>query len=156
MKLKIIQVAKTKEAWLNSALAEYHKRLKPYCEIEHLQVKERSLKEGISPAKLKDLEAAALLSKLNSEDYVIALDTAGELYTSLEFSQNLISLSTKYKYIVFVIGGAFGLGDALLKRANMRLSLSRLTFTHQMVRLVLVEQIYRAMMINAGKKYHIE
>lgn len=156
MKLKIIQVGKTKEAWLTEALAEYHKRLQPYCELQCLQIKEHSLKEGISPARLKDMEAETLLTKLSKDDYVIALDEAGTLYSSLEFSEYLINLSTINKTIFFVIGGAFGLGAALLNRANMVLSLSRLTFTHQMVRLVLVEQIYRAMMIQAGKKYHIK
>lgn len=156
MKLKIIQIGKTKEAWLSEALAEYQKRLKPYCEMQSLQLKERSLKEGISPAKLRELEAEALLAKLSPDDYVIALDEAGDSHSSLEFSQYLIKLSTINKNLVFVIGGAFGLGAALLARADKVLSLSRLTFTHQMVRLVLVEQIYRAMMIKAGKKYHIE
>lgn len=156
MKLKIIQIGKTKEAWLSEALAEYHKRLKPYCELEILQLRERSQKEGLSPTRLKDLEAQALLAKLGADDYIIALDEGGEAYSSLEFSQYLIKLSDINKTIVFVIGGAFGLGAELLKRADKILSLSRLTFTHQMVRLVLTEQIYRAMMIKAGRKYHIE
>lgn len=135
-KVKIISQGKTKESWLHSALAEYEKRLEGKMEIEWILV-----------TKPKDLEEKAL-----KEPHLIALDVQGKPFTSEEFSRFLFSKWGARP--CFIIGGAEGLQPTILAHAKYRFSLSSLTFTHQMVRLILVEQLYRALEIEEGSSYH--
>lgn len=153
MTLRILQIGKTREDWIKEGIAEYLKRLGPMLRLEVLEIPDVSLKTAGSPEAVKSKEAALCLKRLDSEDYAILLDEKGETKTSLEFAAFLDRLSDK-KSVVFLIGGVYGAHASLKERANRLLSISPMTFTHQMVRLFLVEQIYRAAMINQGRNYH--
>lgn len=138
LKLKIISIGKTKEDWLEQALAEYVKRLKPYLSIEWIWAKDNP----------------HLIELVEKEPLAIALDPTGQHMTSEQFSSFLIQSWEKGgARLTFVIGGAEGL-PIELKNSLQLVSLSKMTFTHQMTRLILVEQIYRAMEINRGTQYH--
>lgn len=154
IKLRIIQVGKTKDAWLNEGIAEYIKRLTAFVDLDVIELADESLKNAANPEQVKEKEAITILKRIDRDAYVILLDEKGEAKTSLEFADFLISLSEKAN-VVFVIGGVFGVAHSIYERANYRFALSRLTFTHRMARLILVEQIYRAMMINANRNYHV-
>jgi len=154
MNLKIIWLGKNKDAWISDAIKEYSKRLGHFTKLEIVQLADVSIKiAGTSEAVIAK-ESKLIEAKLCADDYVVVLDELGEEKTSLEFSRFLINIS-EGKRVVFVIGGVFGISDEIKNRADICLSLSRLTFTHRMARVILIEQIYRAMMIAGGKNYHI-
>jgi 23S rRNA (pseudouridine1915-N3)-methyltransferase len=139
LKIKVIAMGKCKEEWLRLALREYEKRLSPILEISWVQPK----------------DDAQLIDLLSQEESYIALDSKGEVMDSVEFSQKLVKAIQKNRSrTVFAIGGHAGFSFDILQKADMRWSLSRLTFTHQMIRLILVEQIYRAMEIAKKSPYH--
>jgi 23S rRNA (pseudouridine1915-N3)-methyltransferase len=154
MNIRIIQLGKDKDAWLSEAIKEYTKRLSPFCKLEIMQLPDVSIKTAGSAEKVIAKESKLIEARLDNDDYVILLNEKGEEKTSLEFSGFLTNIYDS-KRIVFVIGGVFGTGDNLMRRADTCLSLSRLTFTHRMARLILIEQIYRAMMIAGGRSYHV-
>ena len=153
MNLRVIQFGKTKEDWLKEAIAEYLKRLRPMVSLDIVELPDTSISKAGTVEKVKSAEATTCLSRISDDDFVVVLDEHGEQKSSLEFSSFLTSLSDK-RNVVFVIGGVYGLDGIVLKRANSCLSLSPLTFTHQMARLILLEQIYRALMIKSNRKYH--
>ena len=153
MNLRIIQIGKTKDAWLSEGIDEYLKRLAPFANVEVIELPDVSIKTAGSAETVKDKEAVIILRRLEKDDYVILLDEQGRQKSSLEFSDYLFSLSDR-RVLVFVIGGVFGVSKAVKDRADCCLALSRLTFTHRMARLVLCEQLYRAMMIKANRSYH--
>ncbi len=149
----IIQLGKTKDSWLKEAIDEYLKRLKPYLKLEIIELPDIALNKVANIAAVKAKEAETVLKQIQTEDYLILLDERGRQKSSLEFAGFLSTLSIR-KRVVFVIGGVYGTDKSLQSRANLLLSLSKMTFTHQHVRLVLIEQIYRALMINNNKPYH--
>lgn len=152
MNLHLICLGKLKEGYWREAEAEYLKRLSPYYKITIHELKEESFSEKDSPEKIKQKEAEKIitvLEKIKAEN-VIVLDEHGKQYSSIEFS-NLLSPLTD---LVFIIGGPLGLDEKILKLSKDKVSLSKLTFTHQMARVFLFEQIYRAKMIAVSKKYH--
>lgn len=153
MNLRVIQVGKTKKGWLSQGVQEYLKRLGPLQRIEVLEVPDASLKTAGSAEAVKAREAERILRQIDPRDHVVLLDERGKAKTSLEFSSFLDSLSGR-KPVVFVIGGVYGAGDRLKERANDILRLSAMTLTHQMARLFLIEQIYRALMIKNNRPYH--
>lgn len=153
MNLRILQIGKTKETWLKQGIGEYLKRLAPLIKLEIVEIADASIKQAANSSEVKSREALSCLKRISPDDYVILLDEHGVEKTSLEFSAFLTNLSDK-KYVDFVIGGVFGVDDLLRKRADEFISLSTMTFTHQMVRLILVEQIYRALMIQNNRNYH--
>ncbi|HCM16260.1 MAG TPA: hypothetical protein DHW79_10040 [Candidatus Cloacimonas sp.] len=155
MRIRIIQLGKDKDSWLKEAIFEYTKRLKPYCKLDIVQLSDVSIKHAGNADLVIKKEGQAVLSRIEAEDYVVLLDEKGETKSSLEFSRYLTNISIG-KRIVFVIGGVYGSSDELKASADACLSLSRLTFTHRISRLILIEQIYRAMMIINGRQYHIE
>jgi 23S rRNA (pseudouridine1915-N3)-methyltransferase len=154
MTLRIIQFGKTKDRWLQEGIDEYLKRLAPFVRIDTRELPDCSIKNTSGPDEVRASEAASCLKQIAGEDYVVLLNEQGAPKTSLEFSAFLNKLST-VKTLVFVIGGVYGTGPSLNDRADATLSLSPMTFTHRMTRLILVEQIYRAMMINSGRSYHV-
>ncbi|HNQ43571.1 MAG TPA: 23S rRNA (pseudouridine(1915)-N(3))-methyltransferase RlmH [Candidatus Cloacimonadota bacterium] len=154
MNLRIIQLGKDKDAWLTEAIGEYRKRLSALCKLDILELPDVSIRQTGSSDIVVRKEADAILPRLDPDDYVILLDERGVQKTSLEFSAFLDSISDR-KRIVFVIGGVYGTDERVRQRANVCLSLSPLTFTHRMVRLILTEQIYRALMIRSGRSYHV-
>ena len=146
MKITILAIGKLKERYLMEAVEEYLKRLKPYATVEIVELQEcRTIEE----------EGEKLISRLPKDSWICVLDVFGELMSSEQFAQTMSNLALKgQSKLVFVIGGAFGISDKIRKMANLRLSLSKMTFTHQMTRLILIEQIYRAFKINRGEPYH--
>lgn len=153
MQIRLIQIGKSKDRWLVEALGEYQKRLQAFCKLEILELPDESIKRHPSPKEVKETEAEKVLAKLKPDEYVILLDETGSQKSSLEFSHFLTSLLDE-KNVVFVIGGVYGSADSLKIRANLLLGLSAMTFTHRFARLILIEQIYRAMMIKANRSYH--
>lgn len=158
MRITIATVGKIKEKYLTAGIAEFTKRLSPYCRLNIVEVDEERMPENPSDAeknKALDKEAERLLKQVRPESYLFVLDVAGQQASSEELAKKLNSLGLSGKSdITFIIGGAFGLSQNLLKAAGERLSFSKMTFTHQMIRLLLVEQIYRAFKINRGEPYH--
>jgi 23S rRNA (pseudouridine1915-N3)-methyltransferase len=154
MNIRIIVLGKDKDLWLTEAIREYLKRLKPFCRLDILQIPDVSIKQTGSQELVIQKESAAIMNKIDADDYVILLDEQGMEKSSLEFSRFLTNLSDRQR-IVFVIGGVYGTSDKLKAKTHSCLSLSQLTFTHRMARLILIEQIYRAMMISSGRSYHV-
>ncbi|EIW18616.1 MULTISPECIES: 23S rRNA (pseudouridine(1915)-N(3))-methyltransferase RlmH [Pelosinus] len=159
MKITIIAVGKIKEKYLTMGIAEFVKRLTPYCRLSIIEVDEERMPEHPSDAeKAKVLlkEGERILKYVKDSSYLIILDVIGKQASSEELAEKISDLGVSGKSdITFIIGGAFGLSPELLKVANERLSFSKMTFTHQMIRLLLVEQIYRAFKINRGEPYHL-
>ncbi|MCX7781531.1 MAG: 23S rRNA (pseudouridine(1915)-N(3))-methyltransferase RlmH [Negativicutes bacterium] len=158
MRISIVTVGKIKEKYLSAGIAEFAKRLAPYCRLDIIEVDEERMPDTPSPAaKEKTLtrEGERLLKSVRDNSYLIVLDVAGKQLSSEDFAAKLDSLALSGQSdITFVIGGAFGLAPNILAAAKERLSFSKMTFTHQMIRLLLVEQIYRAFKISRGEKYH--
>ncbi len=153
MILRVFQVGKTRETWLQEGISEYVKRLATLARLELVNIPDASLKTSGSPEAVKAREAANCLKRLDPDGFLILLDERGEAKTSLEFAAFLNSLSTE-KSVTFLIGGVYGTHASLKAKADACLRLSSMTFTHQMARLVLMEQLYRAQMINHGRSYH--
>ncbi len=153
MKMRLLLVGKTKDDWLKKGIDEYLKRLRPLVKLEVLELPDSSLRTAGDTETVKAREAECCLKHIAPDDFFILLDERGETKTSLEFSSFLARLSAE-KSVVFLIGGVYGTASSLRERANAVLSLSPMTFTHQMARLILVEQIYRALMIQANRAYH--
>lgn len=155
--IKLIAIGKTKESYFNEAIAVYIKRLSFYIKFEFLILPDIKNAANMSHDILKVKEAELFLRSIKTDDTVILLDDKGKSFSSLEWSKHLEQkISSDSKDIVFIIGGAFGFDDSLYQRANEKLSLSKFTFSHQMVRLIFVEQLYRAFTIIKGEKYHHE
>ena len=146
MKINLIVVGKLKEKFLIEGVAEYVKRIKKFATVEVREVAEcRTVEE----------EGQKILSLVPANSWLCVLDVAGEVLSSEDFAKKIAALNLDgVSNLTFVIGGAFGLSEELRRAAAFRLSLSQMTFTHQMARLVLVEQIYRAFKINRGEPYH--
>ena len=146
MKTTILAIGKLKEKYLIDAVAEYVKRLKPYTAIEIIEIPER---------RTVDEECEKLLSHLPKDSWVCVLDVKGDLISSEDLAKKLSNLFLDGKSsLTFIIGGAFGINQKLRQVADFRLSLSKMTFTHQMTRLIIIEQIYRAFKINCNEPYH--
>lgn len=158
MKISIVACGKIKEKYLQAGIAEFVKRLKPYCQLEFIEISEEKMPDKPSPAEKRQIlqaEGAKLLQKIPQNSYVFLLDVYGKEFSSEELAAKLDELPLQgHSHFSFVIGGPFGLSEELRQRADQKLSFSRMTFTHQMVRLLLVEQIYRCFKINRGEKYH--
>ena len=158
MKITIVCVGKIKEKYLTEGIAEFTKRLTPYCKLETIAIGEEKMPDNPSPAEKEQVlakETERLLNAIPQNAHVVLLDLQGKEVTSPQLADLFDEWALAGKsHIAFVIGGAFGYTDALRKRADMRWSFSKLTFTHQMIRLFLVEQIYRAFKISRNQKYH--
>ena len=155
--IKIICVGKSKEKYWDAACAEYLKRLRGYCSPEVIEVREIRLPANASAADERnviDSEGREITGRIGSSDYVIALDIHGKELSSEELAGKISDISFNYSRISFIIGGSLGLSDEVKRRADMRLSFGRITLPHQLARVVLLEQIYRAFKINAGEAYH--
>ena len=155
MKIKLIVVGKTSAAYLKNGEIEYQQRLKHYVRFEETIIPDIKKPKNISKSELKNREGNLILSKIDNSDQVVLLDDKGKMFSSIDFSSYLSEKMIRgTKSLVFVIGGAFGFSDAVYQRANNKLSLSKMTFSHQMVRLIFKEQLYRAFTILKGEKYH--
>jgi 23S rRNA (pseudouridine1915-N3)-methyltransferase len=156
--ISIITVGKLKEKYLKQGIDEYLKRLSAYAKIEIIEVPDEKAPEELSETEMlqvKQKEGERILSKVNPDAHVIALAIEGKLKTSEELADGLDKLATYGKSkVAFIIGGSLGLSQEVLQRANEKLSFSKMTFPHQLMRLILVEQVYRAYRINRGEPYH--
>ncbi len=153
MAVKIICLGKTRESWIQQGIDEYQKRLKLPWNINWVELKDVSLKEAGNIELVKSKEAIIIKKAISASDYLVALDERGISYDSIVFSSQLSNLITSQN-VVFIIGGVYGLDVSILKSVNLSLSFSAFTFPHQLIRLILIEQIYRAWTISVGKTYH--
>lgn len=158
MKITVISVGKIKEKYLRDALAEYEKRLSRYCKLEIIEVEDEKTPDRASETEedqIKAKEAERILKYVKDEAYVITLEIAGKMYDSVEFSQNLQMLAVRgVSHLQYIIGGSLGLHEKVCRRADMAVSFSRMTFPHQLMRVILLEQIYRSYRIMNGEPYH--
>ena len=158
MKITIVTVGKIKEKYLRDAIGEYSKRLSKYCKLEIVEVADEKTPDNASETMekiIRDKEAERILKYVREDAYVITLEIGGKMLDSVEFSRKLENLGIQGKsHILFIIGGSIGLGEAVLKRSNFPLSFSKMTFPHQMMRVILLEQIYRGYRLMAGEPYH--
>lgn len=158
MKITLVTVGKIKEKFFEDAIKEYSKRLSRYCKLEILQVADEKTPEGASEAvelQIKEKEGQRILSLIRDDAYVIALAIEGKMLDSEELAERIEKLGVSgISQIVFVIGGSLGLSAQVMKRADYTLSFSRMTFPHQLMRVVLLEQIYRSYRIMNHQPYH--
>ncbi|WP_343338134.1 Ribosomal RNA large subunit methyltransferase H [Terrisporobacter petrolearius] len=158
MRISIVCVGKIKEKYLKLGIDEFSKRLSKYCKLEVMELDDEKAPENLSDKEMlmiKDKEGKKILSKIKDNAHVIALAIDGKNLSSEELADTIDNLGVRgTSHIVFVIGGSLGLSEEVLRRANYKLSFSKMTFPHQLMRLILLEQIYRAYRINNGEPYH--
>ncbi|MDO3409695.1 23S rRNA (pseudouridine(1915)-N(3))-methyltransferase RlmH [Saccharibacillus sp. CPCC 101409] len=158
MFIQIIGVGKLKEKYLVQGIAEYSKRLTPYVKLQIVEVPDEKAPDTLSDAEVKivkDKEGERILSHIKPDAHVIALALEGKMWSSEDLASELDRLGTYgSSHVVFVIGGSHGIGDDVLKRAQQKLCFGKMTLPHQLMRLVLVEQVYRAIKINRNEPYH--
>ena len=158
VKITVICVGKIKEKYLKEAISEYSKRLSRFCTLEIKEVADEKTGENMSPAEetlVKDKEGERIAAALKPDDYLVTLEIDGEMTTSRGLSEKLSGLLVKgVSKITFVIGGSVGLSDNIIQRSHYHLSFSKMTFPHQLMRVILLEQIYRSFKIAAGEPYH--
>lgn len=158
MNITLLTVGKLKERYWREAVSEYAKRLGKYCRLQIIELKEIALKASASPADeeiAKAAEGGDILGKIKPADYVITLEIKGKPLSSTEMAEHIGNLALSGKSnIVFVIGGSLGLSPEVSKRADLKLSFSKMTFPHQMMRVILLEQIYRSFKILKNETYH--
>ena len=158
MKITVITVGKIKEKYLEDAIAEYSKRLSRYCKLEIIQVADEKTPDRASEVvetQFKDKEGERILSHIKDTAYVVALAIEGKMISSEELAELIDGLGVRGEsHIQFVIGGSLGLSKKVLERADYKLSFSRMTFPHQLMRVILLEQIYRSYRIVNGEPYH--
>lgn len=158
MRITLITVGKIKEKYLEAAIAEYSKRLSRYCKLEIVQVADEKTPDHASEGlenQIKEKEGERILAQIKDGAYVIALAIDGKQLSSEELADLVEGLGVRGEsHIQFVIGGSLGLSDTVLKRADYRLSFSKMTFPHQLMRVILLEQIYRSYRIICREPYH--
>lgn len=155
MKIKIIALGKIKENFLKEGINEFLKRLTPYASIEIIELNSIEIKDENLTAKTLEQEGEKILVQIKPNSYVITLEINGANFSSEKFAQKLEEITNQsYNEIVFIIGSSCGLSPSVSKRADFKLSLSKMTFLHQFARLLLIEQIYRAFKIQKGETYH--
>ncbi len=158
MQIEVICVGKLKENYLKDACLEYVKRLSRFCKINLTELKDESVRENASEAQIRQAieeEGERILSKIHDRDYLISLCVEGKMFSSEGFADALASIEQKGAgRLVFVIGGSYGLSDKIKRRSQLKVSFSQMTFPHQLMRVILLEQVYRAYKINANESYH--
>ncbi|HEW4698139.1 TPA: 23S rRNA (pseudouridine(1915)-N(3))-methyltransferase RlmH [Streptococcus pneumoniae] len=158
MKIKVVTVGKLKEKYLKDGIAEYSKRISRFAKFEMIELSDEKTSDKASESenqKILEIEGQRILSKIADRDFVIVLAIEGKTFFSEEFSKQLEETSIKgFSTLTFIIGGSLGLSSSVKNRANLSVSFGRLTLPHQLMRLVLVEQIYRAFTIQQGFPYH--
>ena len=157
LSVNIICVGKLKESYLREATEEYAKRLKALCKLSVIELPEERVGDDPSDAEISrtvNAESERIMAKLGKGDYVIALCVEGKNISSEELSARLGDISMRSSTVDLIIGGSWGLSDAVKQRADFRLSMGKMTFPHQLFRVMLLEQLYRAFQISRGTKYH--
>ncbi|MBQ4529551.1 MAG: 23S rRNA (pseudouridine(1915)-N(3))-methyltransferase RlmH [Lachnospiraceae bacterium] len=158
MKITLLTVGKIKEKFFQDAISEYSKRLSRYCKLNIIEVPDEKTPDKASETveeQIKEKEGQRILSKLSDDAYTIVLAIDGKSLDSVELAEKIQTLGVNgTSHIQFIIGGSLGLHDSVLKRADFKLSFSRMTFPHQLMRVILLEQIYRSYRIISGEPYH--
>lgn len=158
MKITIITVGKIKEKYLKDAIAEYSKRLSKYCKLEIVEVADEKTPDNASETMedaIRSKEAERILKYVKEDAYIITLEIQGKQLTSEEMAEKIEKLGVKgTSHIIFIIGGSIGLGEEVIKKSNYALSFSKMTFPHQLMRVILLEQIYRSYRIINREPYH--
>ena len=158
MNISIIAVGKLKEKYLKQAIDEYSKRLSRYCKLEIIELPDEKTPDNASEKEeqqIKEKEGRLILSKIKDNSYVVAMDLKGKQITSEEFASFISNCGvTGNSNIVFIIGGSLGLSEGVIKRANYKLCFSKMTFPHQLFRVMLLEQVYRGFRITNNEPYH--
>ena len=157
LNVRFITLGTLKESYLRDAAAEYEKRLGAFCKFEMIQLKEERLSDDPSQNEINtalDRESEKIFAQIPPRAYVVAMCVEGKELSSPELADKLDDVANRTSDICFIIGSSFGLSDAVKKRADLRLSISKLTFPHQLMRVVLLEAVYRAFNIQKGTKYH--
>ncbi len=158
MKITIVTVGKIKEKYLKDAIAEYSKRLSKYCKLEIIEVADEKTPDNASAVveeQIRAKEAERILKYVKEDAYVITLEIQGKQLTSEELADKIEKLGVQgTSHIMLIIGGSIGLGEEVLKRSDFALSFSKMTFPHQLMRVILLEQIYRSYRIISGEPYH--
>ena len=159
MLIKIVAVGKVKEAYLKDAIGEYEKRLRPYNKFEIVEVPDEKAPETLSAKaveEVKEKEGEKILAKIKEDSFVVTLEIKGKMLTSEDFAQLIKDemLDGFGRDLVFVIGGSNGLGQNVIKRSNKKISFGKMTYPHQLMRLILTEQVYRAFRIINNEPYH--
>jgi len=155
MRIKILHIGKVKDEFAQIGRKKYLKLLSPYAKVDMIKVKEQPKTASFSVEKILKVEGEALLQRVSKDDYVVALDERGQQLGSVEFARFLKRHAGVGRVVCFVMGGSFGLDSAVKERADKLLSLSKMTFTHQMTQVFLMEQLYRGVCIISGKEYHV-
>ncbi len=155
MKIKIIALGKIKEKFLKDGIDEFMKRLRPYIPVEIIELQPVEIKDGNMVSKALDEEAEKILAQVKKESYIITLEINGKQLSSEDFAEKIDEISKSgVSELIFIIGSSCGLSQEVSKRADYKLSISKMTFLHQFARLLLVEQIYRAFKILKNETYH--
>ena len=158
MKITVITVGKIKEKYLRDAIAEYSKRLSKYCTLEILEVSDEKTPDHASETVeegIRQKEGERILKLLKEDAYVVTLEIGGRMLDSVEFSKKIETLGIQGRsHICFIIGGSLGLGQKVRERSDYKLSFSKMTFPHQLMRVILLEQIYRSYRIMSNEPYH--
>ena len=157
LNIKIIATGDVKEAYWQNAIKEYQKRLGAWCKIEEIILKEERLPDNPTQSQIDkalECEEKRILEKISTKAYVIAMCVEGKQLSSPELADKLDEISARTSDICFIIGSSFGLSDTVKQRADLKLSVSKLTFPHQLMRVILLEAVYRAFNIQKGTKYH--
>ncbi len=158
MNITLISVGKIKEKYLRDAIDEYSKRLSRYCKLDIIELSDEKTPDNASEKEeiqIKEKEGALILSKIKENSYVIAMDLKGKHLTSEEFSNFIDNCGVMgNSNLVFIIGGSLGLSEQIIKRANYKICFSKMTFPHQLFRVMLLEQVYRAFRIMKNEPYH--
>lgn len=155
MKCELWWIGKTNTEYLKEGIAVYSRRLKKYTSFEIVEIADQKNAKNLSHKELKNKEGDSIIKRLATKDYVILLDENGKSYSSMQFAKQIEKYqNASYHKVVFIIGGAFGFSDAMYARAQSKIALSAMTFSHQMVRMIFTEQLYRAFSINNNEPYH--
>ena len=157
LNIKIIATGNLKESYLRAAADEYRKRLGAWARVEEIELKEEKLPENPSQSQIDsalEKEAKAIFEKISNKSYVIAMCVEGKQLSSEEFAEKLDAISSSHGEVAIIIGSSFGLSDEVKRACDFRMSVSKMTLTHQMLRMWLVEILYRCLSINHGGKYH--
>ena len=155
--INIVCIGKIKEAYLKDAINEYSKRLSKYCKLTILELPDEKIPDKLNESlsnEIKNKESNAILNHIKKDSYIICLDLTGKELSSEDFSKNIENLSLQTSSITFIIGGSLGLSSDLLKKAHQKICFSKMTFPHQLIRVFLLEQIFRAFKISNGETYH--
>ena len=155
--INIICIGKVKEKYLKDAIKEYSKRLSKYCKLNILELSDEKIPDKLNDSisnEIKNKESNAILNHIKKDSYIICLDLTGKELSSEEFSKNIENLSLQTSNITFVIGGSLGLSSDLLKKSHQKICFSKMTFPHQLIRVFLLEQLFRGFKISNGETYH--